>query len=293
MARQPKAAERGRRGQRAPDHGPRQARLQQVGLPGPPRHDVVDLEGDADAEQQRQRDDVGEIQRHPDQHADLERHEAGEQQRHQRQQHVAETPQHDPQQDRDRHQREDAGVDEGPHDRLAGLQDRDRRADRFRKLRLDGARKAAQRFVVVGIALRRRLDPHAAVGGDPLVLQPAGQVLLRHRAGLQVISQARQRGAQRHDEGRVGRVALVRAGSGELGQARGQTIGRVGAGAARLAGQLRQRVGGALQRGDRLRVGRRTARCPPCSTASATAAPDRGSARACGPDRPGRTRRSS
>ena len=192
MARQPEAAERGRRGQRAPDHGARQARLQQVGLPGPPRHDVVDLERDADAEQQRQRDDVGEIQRHPDQHANLERDEAGQQQRHERQQHVAEAPQHDPQQDRDRNQRKDAGVDEGLHDGLAGLQDRHRRADRIRELRLDGAREVAQRFVVVGIALRRRLDPHAPVGGDPLPQHGLGQVLQRHRPGLQIARAARR-----------------------------------------------------------------------------------------------------
>ena len=80
----------------------------QIGLPGPPRHDVVDLECDADAEQQRQGDDVGEIERHADQHADLERDHARQQQRHERQQHVAEAPQHDPQQDRDRDQRKAA-----------------------------------------------------------------------------------------------------------------------------------------------------------------------------------------
>ena len=62
MARQPQAAEGGRGGQRAEDHGARQGRLQQAGLTGPPRHDVVDLERDADAEQQRQRDDVGEVE---------------------------------------------------------------------------------------------------------------------------------------------------------------------------------------------------------------------------------------
>src|SRR6185295_8502468 len=91
----------------------------------------------------------------------------------------------------------------------------------------------------------------------PLVLQPVGQVLLRYRPGLQVISQARQRGAQRYNEGRVRRGSLVRTSRRELGQARGQTIGRVGAGTARVAGQLGQCVGGALQRDDRLRVGRR------------------------------------
>ena len=73
--------------------------LQQVGPAGAPRHDIIDLERDADAEQQRQRDDVGEVERQADQHADLQRHRARDQQRHQRQQHVGEAPQRDPQQE--------------------------------------------------------------------------------------------------------------------------------------------------------------------------------------------------
>src|SRR5207249_8335576 len=44
----------------------RQRRLQQVGSARAPRHDIVDLEGDADAEQQRHRDDVGKVERQPD-----------------------------------------------------------------------------------------------------------------------------------------------------------------------------------------------------------------------------------
>ena len=66
MARQPQAAEGGCRGERAEDHRSRETRLQQRGFSLPPRHDVVDLERDPDAEQQRQRDDVGEIQRKVD-----------------------------------------------------------------------------------------------------------------------------------------------------------------------------------------------------------------------------------
>jgi hypothetical protein len=42
-----------------------------AGFPLPPRHDVVDLERGADAEQQRQRDDVGEIRRQVDEDARL------------------------------------------------------------------------------------------------------------------------------------------------------------------------------------------------------------------------------
>lgn len=41
----------------------RQRRLQQPGLPGAPRHDIINLEGDTDAQQKRKRDDIGEVDR--------------------------------------------------------------------------------------------------------------------------------------------------------------------------------------------------------------------------------------
>jgi hypothetical protein len=37
-------------------------RWQQAGMSGPPRHDVIDLERDSDAEQQRKRNDIREIE---------------------------------------------------------------------------------------------------------------------------------------------------------------------------------------------------------------------------------------
>ena len=70
--------------------------MQQGGLAGPPRHDVVDFERDPDAEQQRQCNDVREIELEPDQYAELEGHHAGKKQRYQGQGHIAEPPQHDP-----------------------------------------------------------------------------------------------------------------------------------------------------------------------------------------------------
>ena len=179
-------------------------------------------------------------------------------QRHQRQQHVAKAPQHDPQQDRDRHKREDAGVDESADDGLARFQDRDRRADRLRELRLDGAREAAQRLVVVGVALRqspgrargRRLAIHSSFNAD-------GRFCMRHRRSLQIGAQARRARPKRHDERLFGGVALVLLGVRELGQARGQPLGRIRARTARVAGELGQLVGGAFQRGNILRIGRR------------------------------------
>ena len=65
MVRKPQAAEGGGRRAGAEENGSRQARLQEVRLARPPRHDVVDFEGDPDAQEQRQRDDVGEIQLSP------------------------------------------------------------------------------------------------------------------------------------------------------------------------------------------------------------------------------------
>ena len=101
-----------------------------------------------------------------------------------------------------------------------------------------------------------RTRPSAAIHCDA---RDVRQVLQRHRAGLQIIPQLRQRGPQRHCEGRFRGVALVLAGIGELGQVRGQTIGRLRTRTARLGGQFRERVGGALQRSDVLRIARRRA----------------------------------
>ena len=66
---------------------------------------------------------------------------AGDQQRHQRQQHIADAAQRDPQQQRDRRQREDAGLDEGAHDRVAGLEQHHRRAGRIGLDRQHGGRR--------------------------------------------------------------------------------------------------------------------------------------------------------
>ena len=65
IARHPEAAECRCSRQRAEEDSAGQARLQQIDLPPAPRLDIVDLEGDTDAEQQRQGDDVGEIQAQP------------------------------------------------------------------------------------------------------------------------------------------------------------------------------------------------------------------------------------
>ena len=63
-------------------------RLQEVRPARAPRNDVVDLEGDANAEKKRQRNDVGKIQLQTDEYADLKRNDDGHKQRHQRQRNI-------------------------------------------------------------------------------------------------------------------------------------------------------------------------------------------------------------
>ena len=128
--------------ERAEQHGAGQGRLQQVGVAVAPGHDVVDLEGHADAEQQRQRDDVGEIEWLADQHHDFQRHGAGDQQRQQGQQYVAEAPQGDPQDQRDRHHRQAPASMKAQTTVRSPLGQRDRRAGRLRRRGEHGVRRS-------------------------------------------------------------------------------------------------------------------------------------------------------
>ncbi len=85
---------------------------------------IVDLEGDADAEHQRQRDDVGEIERQPDQYADLKRHRTRNQERRHPASKSTSTIRRKASQEQqaDDDQRAYAGVNERPHGRsLSGL----------------------------------------------------------------------------------------------------------------------------------------------------------------------------
>ena len=86
--RQPQAAERRPCGQRAEDHRARQARWQQLAFPRSPGHHEIDIECDADAEQERQCNDVLEIERQTYGDADAERGEPGQHERRERQHHV-------------------------------------------------------------------------------------------------------------------------------------------------------------------------------------------------------------
>ena len=207
MARQPQAAKGRRRRHRAEDNGARQRRLHERGSAAPPRHDVVDLECDADAEQQRQRDDVREIERQVEDDAEFERHHSREQQRHQRHQHIGDAPQGNPQQQRDRREREDAGLDKGAHDRVAGLVEHRRGARRIGLDREHGRHKFAQYRGVFGIALWQDLHPRPAIGRNPIARQFGRDRRHGDRLGMERRLQPGERQVERRDDRRFDPLA--------------------------------------------------------------------------------------
>src|SRR5260370_36720692 len=66
-----------------------------AGMSGTPRHDVIDLERDADAEQQGKCDDICKIARKTVQHANLEGNTAGDQERDELKEHVRQSSKRD------------------------------------------------------------------------------------------------------------------------------------------------------------------------------------------------------
>ena len=181
MVGEPKAGESRRRGGSAEQHGARERGGEQARLAATPGEHVIDLEGDADAEQQRQRNDVGEVEREPEQNGELQGDDAGEQQRHERDENVGDPAQGEEQGQRDEEKGERAGLKEGAHDGLGRFLDEDRRARCIRRHLEHGRRKAPHRLVVVLIAFRPHLDPRLAVLADPIVAQILGQGGERHR----------------------------------------------------------------------------------------------------------------
>ena len=98
----------------------------------------------------------------------------------------------------------------------------------------------------------------------------------------------RQRRSERQDEGPSAASRLRGVGArASLSRSR-PDVGRVGAGAGLLAGDLRSAVGGALQRGDVFRVGRRFCSGRSVRQRASHGVAARGSARACGPAPPAR-----
>src|SRR5260370_14526311 len=82
-----------------------------AGMSGTPRHDVIDLERDADAEQQGKCDDICKIERKTVQHPNLEGNDAGEQERDERQEHIRQSSGCDQKQNGDGSQDQDRTLD--------------------------------------------------------------------------------------------------------------------------------------------------------------------------------------
>src|SRR5258708_5227624 len=197
-------AERRPRRDGAENYRSRQARVQRVRPAQPPRRYIVNLESHADAEQQRQRDDVSEVERHLDQHANFQRHRARYQQRYQRQQHVGYSPQRQPEQKTDHDERVNAGLDEGPDNEIAGLEDRYRSADRGWFGGQNRGGKFAQRVIVVRIAARQRLDADQAILGFPGIHELGGQGFQADRLRLQRVFELVDHDLHRVDEHGLG-----------------------------------------------------------------------------------------
>ena len=132
MVRQPQAAECRSGGERAEDHRAGQARLQQLAPPRSPRRNEVNIERDADAEQEGQRDDVFEVERQASCDADAERDQPRQHKRRERQHHIARPAQDEREKQDDRKERPQSRLQESAHDGAARFLDRDRSARCFR-----------------------------------------------------------------------------------------------------------------------------------------------------------------
>ena len=138
-----------------------------MALPGAPIHHEIDVEGDADPEQQRQGDNVGVVQRHAGDDRHGKRHGRGEQQRCDHEGDLARPAQHQSEQQRDRGDGDDPCLNKRPADQPPRLLDRDRGAGGVRRHAAHRRDETLQRVVVARIALRKHLDPGAPIGGDP------------------------------------------------------------------------------------------------------------------------------
>jgi hypothetical protein len=133
ITRDPKAAERSARRQGAENNGAGQARLEQIGLTRPPCLDIIYLEGDSDAEQQWQRDDVRKIERQVEKSAQFQRHHPRDEKRDESQYNVANSAQRDVEQYSDHAEGKDPRLDERLQHSVRRFIERDRRTGRARR----------------------------------------------------------------------------------------------------------------------------------------------------------------
>ena len=200
MARQPKRAEGRRRRHGAEDHGPHQARLKHGRLAGAPGEHEVDVEGDADAEQQWQGDDVGEVQRQVERRTRAERQEAAQHDGRHGEHDVARATQDGSQQHHNGQKGVSPRLQERIDDALARGRGGDRPAGRLRRHGLDCLCEPAKRGVVV-VVLRQDQQPGARIQGRPVGDELARQVLKGDRASLQLVSHLVEHDLERRHHG--------------------------------------------------------------------------------------------
>src|SRR5712672_272287 len=171
-------------------------------MSGTPRHDVIDLERDADAEQQGKCDDICEIERKTVQHANLEGNDAGEQERDQRQEYIRQSSQRDQKQNGDGCEGQDGGFDKGRGDGSSGFIEADRAPCRRWLSAKHRGREIAQHVGVVRVAIWQSLDAGRTVGGYPIADQVRRQRLDRHQLRGKALAKQLEIVNQRwHDRG--------------------------------------------------------------------------------------------
>ena len=136
---------------------------------------------------------LAKFNRSPNEHADLERDNDSNEQRYQSQRNIDPPAQRDKQDQRNQHQRQDAGLKKCLYDGCGGLNHENRRAGGLRCDSANGRNEATQDGIVVGIALRRDLDPEPAVSGHPGLLQLRWKSFDAHPFGAEEMSRLAQR----------------------------------------------------------------------------------------------------
>ena len=175
---------------------PRRRRSQHRGLTRPPVHHKINVEGDADAQQQRQRNDVGVVQQQPAEHDDDDGHQRRQQQRRQHKGHVEQAPQCNEQDDRDRYDSVDRGRAKSADDRRAGRFDGDGGAAGVGRHRGHLRDELGKPLCIARLRLRQDLNAGAPVRQEPIAAQIRRDCLQCDRLGLQRFAQLVELGRQ-------------------------------------------------------------------------------------------------
>ena len=214
MAAGGEGAKGGGGGQRGEQHRPGGGGAQEACSAGAAVQHEIDVERHADAEQQRQRHDIGEVERQRQQHRHRHRQQRRGQQRPHHQRHIA-RPAHDYQeQNCDRHHGPDRRGAERANNGGCRFGDGDRRAARPGGDAAHLFNKAMQPRRVPALRLGAHLHAHAPILHAPILHAPVARQLgrqlgQRHRPGLERQAQPVELGRQEAGQRGIG--------SGELG----------------------------------------------------------------------------